>query len=182
MLVLREQGLSAVGGWEIAHNDPVEVGQLWAADNDQVSSLTIGAGYTVEVFRGSYFRGRRLTYVGPQSVELAGTSLDNQISSYKLYRTAEAAGAEVLVLREQGLSAAGSWEIAHNDPVEVGWIGVADNDQISSLTIGAGYTVEVFRHSYFRGTAQTYVGPQEVDLTGHTLNNQISSYKLYDTP
>ena len=53
--------------------------------------------------------GARLTYVGPQSVELAETSLDNQISSYKLYRTAEAAGAEVLVLREQGLSAVGGW-------------------------------------------------------------------------
>ena len=181
-LVFREQGLSEVGGWEIAHNAPVEVGWVGEADNDQISSLSIGAGYTVEVFRRSYFRWARLTYVGPQAVDLTGHALDNQISSYKLYVTPAAAVDEALVLRERGLNEAGGWEIAHNAPVEVGWVGEADNDQISSLSIGAGYTVEVFRHSDFQGTQQTYAGPQAVDLTGHTLDNQISSYKLYSTP
>ena len=42
--------------------------------------------------------------------------------------------------------------------------------------------MEVFRHAHFEGTSQTYVGPQEVDLAGQALDNQISSYKLYATP
>ena len=180
VLVFREQGLNAAGGWEIVHNEPVAVGWLWE-DNDAISSLRIGAGYTVEVFRHSYFRGARQTYVGPQQVELSGHALDNQISSYKFYVTPAAASDEALVFREQGLNAAGGWEIVHNAPVEVGWLW-EDNDAISSLSIGAGYTVEVFRHGYFRGTQQTYVGPTAVDLTGNTLDNQISSYKFYVTP
>ena len=184
VLVLREQGLDAAGGWEIAHNDPIEVDWMeWGVDN-RVSSLIIEAGYTVEVFSYLNFRGGRQTYVGPQSVDLSGSTLDNRISSYKLYRTPAVAGAvaDALVLRERGLGAAGGWEIAHTAPIEVGWVGPEDDDAISSLIVGAGYTVEVFRDWAFNGTVQTYVGPQEVDLAGNTLNNQISSYKLYSTP
>ena len=151
-----------------------------AADDDQVSSLFIGAGYTVEVFSQGDFTGTRQTYVGPQKVDLHGHALDNQISSYKLYRTS-AATAEVLVLRERGLGVAGGWEIAHDAPVEVRAMGAADDDAVSSLIIEAGYTVEVFRQEDFRGARLTYVGPQQVDLTGSSLDNQISSYKLYRT-
>ena len=66
-----------------------------------------------------------------------------------------------LVLRERRLSTVGGWEIRHNDPIEVGWIGVTNNDQISSLRIGAGYTVEVFRHQTFRGGAADLCGAAE---------------------
>ena len=180
-LVLRERGLSEVGGWEIAHNEPVEV-RVMGANGDQVSSLIIGAGCTVEVFRHPDFRGARLTYVGPQGVDLSGSTLDNQISSYKFYCTPASARAdEPLVFRERGLRKVDGWEITHNEPVEVRSMGV-DGDQVSSLFIDAGYTVEVFRHPDFRGTQQTYVGPQYVDLSGSTLDNQISSYKFYRTP
>ena len=179
-LVLREQGLNEAGGWEITHNDPIEVGWIGQADNDAISSLIVGAGYTVQVFRHRNFAGTRQTYVGPQEVDLSGTSLDNQISSYKLYSTP--AVAEVLVLREPGLDVAGGWEIAQTAPTEVGWVGPEDNDAISSLIVGAGYTVKVFRDWAFGGPAQTYIGPQEVDLTGTWLDNQISSYKLYVAP
>ena len=182
-LVFRERGLSEAGGWEIAHNEPVEVGWLWE-DNDAISSfrsLQVGAGYTVQVFRHSYFRGARLTYVGPQAVDLTGTSLDNQISSYKFYVTPATAPAEALVFRERGLDEAGGWEIAHTDAAEVGWLW-EDNDAITSLRIGAGYTVEVFRDSYFQGAGQTYVGPQAVELSGQGLDNQISSYRFSVTP
>ena len=180
-LVLREQGLGAADGWEIAEREPVEVaGMGW--DGDQVSSLRIRAGYTVEVFRHPDYRGARLTYVGPQSVDLAGTSLDNQISSYKLYSTPDSTVAEVLVLWERGLGETGGWEIAHTDPVAVPGMGWEDGDKVSSLTVAAGYTVEVFRHGTYTGARLTYVGPQEVDLAGTSLDNQISSYKFYVTP
>ncbi len=179
-LVLREHGLGEAGGWELAHNDPVEVGWIGWADNDAISSLIVRDGYTVEVFRHRDFQGGQQTYVGPQEVDLSGQALDNQISSYKFYVTP--AVAAPLVLREHGLSETGGWELVHNDPVEVGWIGWADNDAISSLIISAGYTVEVFRHPDFQGEQQIYVGPQEVDLSGSTLDNQLSSYKFYVTP
>ncbi len=175
-LVLRDQGVNGAGGWEIVHTGPVEVAWIGAAHNDRVSSLRIGAGYTVEVFRDWAFNGPAQTYVGPQAVGLGAHGMNNQLSSYKLYATAP------LTLREHGLGTAGGWEIAQPAPVEVSWIGGAHNDQVSSLVVGAGYTVEVFRHARFQGTSQTYVGPQSVDLSGNTLDNQISSYKVYDTP
>ena len=182
VLVLREQGLSETDGWEIGHSAPVEVPGMGWEDGDKVSSLTVAAGYTVEVFRHGIYTGARLTYVGPQKVDLAGTSLNNQISSYRLYSTPDSTVAEVLVLWERGLSETGGWDIGHSAPVEVPGMGWEDGDKVSSLTVAAGYTVEVFRHGTYTGTAQTYVGPQSVDLTGNTLDNQISSYKLYVTP
>ena len=184
VLVLREQGLDVAGGWEISQTAPVAVEWLeWGVDN-RASSLIIEAGYTVEVFSYLSFQGGRQTYVGPQSVDLSGSTMDNRISSYKLYRTpaVAGAGADALVLRERGLGAAGGWEIAHTAPIERGWVGPEDDDAISSLIVGAGYTVEVFRDWAFNGTVQTYVGPQSVDLSGHALDNQISAYKLYVTP
>ena len=182
-LVLREQGLGEEGGWEIAQAGPVEVDWMlwWADGSNKVSSLIISAGYTVEVFRDSDFMGTSQIYVGPQSVDLAGTSLDNHITSYKLYVTPVVAVEKALVFREQGLNEEGGWEIAHNAPVEMAGMG-AYNDQVSSLRIGDGYTVEVFRHPDFRGFKKIYVGPQVVDLTGRALDNQISSYKLSATP
>ena len=174
-LVFRERGLYEAGGWEIAHNAPVEAVHM-GQDGDQVSSLTIGAGYTVEVFRHPDFTGTRQTYIGPQSVDLTGNTLNNQISSYKLYVT------PALMLRQHRPAEAGGWEIIQTAPVEVGWIGGAHNDAVSSLLIGDGYTVEVFRHWNYTGAWQTYVGPQEVDLAGSGLDNQISSYKVYATP
>ena len=181
-LVLRERGLHAAGGWVIAHAAPVEVEWIGEANNDALSSLRIGAGYTVAVFRHSYFRGARQTYIGPQQVDLSGNTLDNQISSYKFYVTSEAAGAdEVLVLRERGLHAAGGWEIVHDAPVEVGRLW-EDNNAISGLKIRAGYTVAVFRDDYFQGSSRPTSGHSQVDLTGQALDNQISSYKFYVTP
>ena len=179
-LVLREHGLGTVGGWEITQTDPVEVASL-GAHNDQVSSLLIADGYTVQVFRYDDFKAARQTYVGPQAVDLTGNVLDNRINSYKFYATPDVAEAEALVLRESRVGVPSAWEIAHNDPVEVASLG-ADNDQVSSLIVAAGYTVEVFRHPDFRGFQKIYFGPQGVDLTGRALDNQISSYKLYVTP
>ena len=161
-LVLREQGLYAAGGWEIVHNDPVEVGWIGAAANDALSSLRIGAGYTVAVFRHSDFRGARFIAVGPQAVDLTGQVLDNQISSYKVYRTPASPSADLLVLREQGLDGAGGWEIAHKTPVAVGRLW-EDTDALSSFYLfAAGYTVEVFRDANFQGPRRAYVGPQYV--------------------
>ena len=182
VLVLRDRGLNETGGWEIGHSAPVEVPGMGWEDGDKVSSLTVAAGYTVEVFRHGTYTGARLTYVGPQEVDLAGTSLNNQISSYKFYVTPAVAVAEALVLRERGLNETGGWEIAHNAPVAVPGMGWEDGDKVSSFIIGAGYTVEVFRHGTYTGARLIYVGPQSVDLTGHTLDNQISSYKLYVAP
>ncbi len=179
-LMLREHGPAEAGGWETAHPGPVEVAEMGGAHNDAVSSLLIGDGYTVQVFRHWNYTGARLTYVGPQTVDLAGSGLDNQISSYKLYATPVAA--EALVLRDQGVNGAGGWEIVHTGPVEVAWIGGTHNDRVSSLRIGAGYTVEVFRDWAFGGPTQTFVGPQAVGLGAYGLNNQISSYKVYATP
>ena len=58
-------GVGGADSWQIAHSAPVEVRSMpW--NGDQVSSLTIGAGYTVEVFgirpsggRGCATPGRR---------------------------------------------------------------------------------------------------------------------------
>ena len=174
-LVLRDQGVNGVGGWEIVHEGSVEVGWIGAAHNDRVSSLRIGAGYTVEVFRDWAFGGPAQTYVGPQAVGLGASGLNNQLSSYKVYATAP------LVLREHGLGVSGGWETVQTAPVEVASLG-ARNDQVSSLTIGDGYTVEVFRYDNFKAARQTYVGPQDVDLTGNVLDNRINSYKFYATP
>ena len=174
-LVLREHGLGVSGGWEVAQTAPVAVASL-GARNDQVSSLTIGDGYTVQVFRYDNFRAARQTYVGPQEVDLTGNVLDNRINSYKFYATPAVAVAEALVLRESQLGEPSAWEIAHTDPVAVGWIGWADNDQVSSLSVADGYTVEVFRRDVFRGARERYVGPQSVDLAD--LNNDVSSYRL----
>ena len=161
-LVLREHGLGLheAGGWEIAQTAPVAVAGM-GARNDQVSSLHIADGYTVQVFRYDNFKAARQTYVGPQSVDLTGKVLDNRINSYKFYATPAVAVAEALVLRESRLGEPSAWEIAHTAPVEVGWIGWADNDQVSSLSVAAGYTVEVFRRDVFRGARERYVGPQE---------------------
>ena len=76
----------------------------------------------------------------------------------------------------------GGVEIVHSAPAEVNRLVPGDNNVISSLTVATGYTVEVFRYYSFKGTQQTYIGPQSVDLAGDTLNNDISSYKVYVTP
>jgi len=92
---------------------------------------------------------------------------------------------EALVLRQHDLDESGGWEIGESEPVEVGWIGSARNDQASSLIVSDGYSVDVFRHRSFRGTRLTYHGPRTVsedDLSAHGMNDQISSYELYKTP
>ena len=175
-LVLRERGLNEAGGWEIAQTAPVAVASLGGTRNDAVSSLRIEDGYTVQVFRYDDFRAARQTYVGPQDVDLTGQVLDNRINSYKLYVTPAVPVTEALVLRESRVGEPSAWEIGHTDPVEVRWIGWADNDQVSSLSVADGYTVEVFRRDAFRGARERYVGPQEVDLAD--LNNDVSSYRL----
>ena len=180
-LVLREHGLGVSGGWEIVETGPVAVASLGGPHNDAVSSLIIADGYTVKVFRNGNYTGARWTYVGPQTADLAGSGLNNQISSYKVSVTPSSYHTAPLVLRDQGVNGAGGWEIVHEGAVEVGWIGAAHNDRVSSLRIGAGYTVEVFRDWAFTGPAQTYVGPQAVGLGAYGLNNQLSSYKVYAT-
>ena len=92
---------------------------------------------------------------------------------------------EALVLRQHDLDESGGWEIVESEPVEVGWIGSARNDQASSLIVSDGYSVDVFKHRSFQGTRLTYHGPWSVtedDLSAHGMNDQISSYELYKTP
>ena len=181
VLVLRQHPVGQ-GGWEIEESGPVEVNWIGDGHNDQISSLTVGDGYTVELFRHWYFGGTRLTLHGPQTVdvaELSGYGMNDQISSYKLYATPP------LVLRQHPLSNASGWEITQPGPVEVPATGPGEGDQISAILVGDGYTVEVFRHPDFQGTQLTYHGPQTVDvaeLADYGMNDQISSYKLSTTP
>ena len=70
-------------------------------------------------------------------------------------------------------------------PVEVPATAPGEGDQISAILVGRGYTVEVFRHPDFRGTKLTFYGPRTVtqaDLAAYDMNDQISAYKLYETP
>ena len=191
VLVLRQHPLSHEHGWDITETAPVEVNKLDSSSpyysspyNNQISSLIVADGYTVEVFRYWSFLGTQLTYHGPQTIdigELDDYGMADDISSYKLYATPP------LVLRRNPLSHGDGWEIVETGPVEVDKLGYSSpyNDQISSLVVGDGYTVEVFQHWYFGGTWLVYDGPRTVDaaeLVGHGMADEISSYKLYVTP
>ena len=88
-------------------------------------------------------------------------------------------------MRQHGLDNSGGWEIVETEPVEVGWIGSAKNDRVSSIIVSDGYSVEVFKHRSFKGTKLTYHGPWTVtrdDLSAHGMDDEISSYELYETP
>ena len=89
-LVLRQHDLDESGGWEIVESGPVEVGWIGSARNDQASSLIVSDGYSVDVFKHRSFQGTRLTYHGPSSVtedDLSAHGMNDQISSYELYKT-----------------------------------------------------------------------------------------------
>lgn len=181
-LVLRQHALSDPRpGWEIVETEPVEVGWIGNAKNDQVSAIIVSDGYIVEVFKHGSFQGTKLDYLGPWTVtmdDLKEHGMHDQISSYKLYVTP-------LVLYSAASPDGEGWQEIEGEPVEVSWVGEISNDQVSSLVVGKGYTVEVFRHRSFRGTKLTYEGPRTVlsdDLSAHNMNDQISSYKLYETP
>ena len=114
---------------------------------------------------------------------VSGASQDNDKGSNS--GSAYVHAFEALVLRQHGLSNSGGWEIVESEPVEVGWIGSAKNDKVSSIIVSEDYTVEVFKHQSYGGTMLTYHGPWTVSLGGlsaNGMNDEISSYKLYKTP
>ena len=186
-------------GYSVAvDGDTVAVGAIWDDDNGSDS----GAAYVYEV--SAWTAVPDSAAGGTNATSATVTGLNNGAEySFRIRATnvlgagppSEAATAALtltesaLTLSQHDSDGADGLSISHDDEVSVPRVGVehgpAYNDQISSLTVADGYTVEVYEHANYEGQQLTFVGPRSVgvdELDPHGMNDAISSYKLYLTP
>jgi Peptidase inhibitor family I36 len=145
-------------------------------DND-ASSLKIASGYKVTLYSGDNFSGSSLVLTGNDSCFVAD-NFNDSASSMKI----EAAGGSsgVVFYQDSNFGGAAGQPLAKGSYTlsQLQAKGVA-NDWASSVKIPSGWTVTLYQHDNFGGTAWTLTSDSaSLGALSPSANDQLSSCKV----
>lgn len=158
--------------WSIRHSD-----EYW---NDQISSIRVEPGYVVEIFEHANFTGRKRILRGDWSVYAWNDPWNDRVSSIRVRRIGQNQGDcgardRVEVFQHTGFSGA---RFALDRDWSIRCATDAWNDQISSIRVPRGWTVELYADANFRGDRMVLHEDWSTDWRDY-WNDRISSIRVY---
>ena len=136
-------------------------GNLPTAWNDIVSSFVVPKGYRVQLFPDSGYAGQ---IIGPytQGSYNVPANLNDKVSSIRVNVTCPTFYSEY---KQKGTS----FQLCSSGDMPAKWYG-----KVSSLIVPAGYTVRLYKNSYYRGETDGPYGAGFYDVPSY-FNDQVSS-------
>jgi len=144
--------------------------------NDRISSISIQSGYSVLACRHSRFRGRCETFTNDTS-DLRDINFNDTISSFRVELTQPIVGSPVNLYRHVNFRGNSIGVGEGEFSINVLRNSNVGNDQISSISVAAGYSVTACKHGGFRGRCETFTNDAS-DLRNINFNDVISSFRV----